>query len=81
MTQPQSILNDTLLSAKQLAALLGKTPVALAYWRYQGIGPRYITVFRKALYRASDVDKWLAECATGNQSTAPVSTGRDNKEA
>lgn len=51
-----------LLTPSDLGAKLGKSRAALANWRYQGLGPRFIKLGPKAVrYRVSDVEAWLDE--------------------
>lgn len=53
-------MSSQLLTADEVAARLRKKAKTLANWRSQGIGPAYLKVEGGVLYRASDVDKWLA---------------------
>lgn len=44
-----------------------RTPVAtLRYWRHLGTGPRSGRVGRRVVYRAQDVEAWLAEQLAGD---------------
>jgi predicted DNA-binding transcriptional regulator AlpA len=53
-------MDEKLLTPGDLEALLGKPKAALANWRYQGLGPRFIKLGPKAVrYRAKDVESWL----------------------
>ncbi|ALU40952.1 hypothetical protein AS188_00415 [Kocuria flava] len=56
------MLNDTsqLLTPAELAKHLHSAPATLAQWRYRGKGPKFVKVGRKVLYRASDVNDWIA---------------------
>ena len=54
---------DKLLSAEELAELIG-VPLGTVYkWNYAGGGPPMIKVGRHARYRPGDVDRWLEEKA------------------
>ena len=52
-------MKTDLMAPAELAAKLGKSPAALAQWRYLGRGPRFIKLGRNIRYRTSDVDAWL----------------------
>lgn len=68
---------DSLLTERQLAALLGigsRTPEA---WRLRGGGPPYIKVGRLVRYRRADVDNWLQDQTRNSTSDA----GRTTEEA
>lgn len=49
---------DTRLNTKQVAALLKVTPVTVANWRKQKIGPRWYRRVRKIFYLKVDVESW-----------------------
>lgn len=44
---------------KEVAAVLHTTEQGLAQMRYRGMGPKFIKVNRKVLYRWSDVNAYL----------------------
>ena len=78
---------STLLTSEQAGAYLHVDARTLANWRYLGRGPRYIRSGARALYRLSDVDRWLeahtfehaaAERAArvGKRATRQTPTGR-----
>jgi excisionase family DNA binding protein len=48
-----------LLSTKQLAAALGKSPRTVEDWRAQKRGPKWVKVGGHVRYRTEDVEKWL----------------------
>ena len=50
--------ND-LLTERQLADELQKSPASLARWRRNGTGPRWLRVGKTPMYRWSDVESWL----------------------
>jgi hypothetical protein len=45
--------------SKEVAAVLHTTEQGLAQLRYRGMGPKFIKVNRKVLYRWSDVNAYL----------------------
>lgn len=50
------------LTGKQLVELYPfLNENTLRYWRHMGRGPASFTVAGRALYRRSEVDRWLAE--------------------
>jgi hypothetical protein len=49
-----------MISEKELAARLDRTPRMVQNWRYAGVGPPFVQIGRKVLYRLDDVRKWLA---------------------
>ena len=52
--------ND-LLTERQLADELHKSPATLARWRRAGTGPPWLRVGKSPMYRWADVERWLAE--------------------
>lgn len=68
----QGVLVDKLLSAEELAELIG-VPLGTVYrWNYAGGGPPMIKVGRHARYRPGDVDRWLDEKARHSASSGRV---------
>lgn len=58
--------DDTLLSPKRVAALLGVSPRALEAWRLRGEGPSFIRISSRCIrYRRSDVEAWLDQRVHG----------------
>jgi hypothetical protein len=55
---PNYAPND-LLTERQLADELHKSPATLARWRRTGAGPRWVRVGKSPLYRWADVERWL----------------------
>lgn len=49
-----------LISAKDLAAQLGVSPVTLQLWRRHSKGPAYVRVGKSIFYRPQDVEEWIA---------------------
>lgn len=55
-------MSTELIDPPELGKRLGKSTAALANWRYQGLGPRFIKLGPKAVrYRVRDVEAWLDE--------------------
>jgi excisionase family DNA binding protein len=50
---------EPLLTATEVAAMLGIPTSTLANWRYQGLGPRYLRIGRHVRYLVEDVDDWI----------------------
>lgn len=49
-----------LYGTRQAAALLGVSVETLASWRWRGVGPSYIKVGSRVMYRGSAIDAYLA---------------------
>lgn len=54
-------MNDPLLLADEVAALIRVEPMTLYTWRHREVGPRSFKVGRRVVYRESAVLAWLAE--------------------
>jgi hypothetical protein len=57
------------MSAGELAVVLGVTPGSLAQDRYRGCGIPYVKIGRRVRYLAADVADYLAAHRTGGDST------------
>ena len=60
----EDIAKDQLLNTKQVAGFLGVKPQTVRLWRHRGKGPHYVRLggrYGRVLYRAQDVDSWLAQ--------------------
>ena len=53
--------DDRLLSRQEVAELTSLSYFTLAAWASTKQGPEFIKVGRRALYRRSSVERWLAE--------------------
>jgi predicted site-specific integrase-resolvase len=51
-------VSDTRLSQQQLAERWGLSPKTLERWRVQGIGPVYIRLPGRVVYRLEDVEAY-----------------------
>ncbi len=49
-----------LLTQQRLSDLIDVSERSLERWRVEGTGPAFVKAGRKVLYRAVDVDDWLA---------------------
>lgn len=54
------------------------TTATLKKWRTKGIGPKFIRVGRRVLYRGSDINAWLSSRTVShtNSRMVPMSTGQ-----
>lgn len=48
-----------LLDDEQAAAILRRSPRTLSRWRSKGIGPNYVNVRGRPLYRERDLAEWI----------------------
>jgi excisionase family DNA binding protein len=51
---------DSLLSTREAAALLGVPRRTLEGWRLRGNGPRFVRMPRAVRYRREDLETWVA---------------------
>ena len=59
---------DPLLTVRDLAEYLGLPVGTLYTWRYRGRGPLGFRVGRHVRYRQSDVDGWIQQQMSGENS-------------
>jgi DNA-binding transcriptional MerR regulator len=52
---------DELLTPSEVADRVRRPHNTLKYWRAMGLGPRSANIGGRVLYRASDVESWIAE--------------------
>jgi predicted DNA-binding transcriptional regulator AlpA len=57
----RDLQDDRLLSRQEVAELTSLSYFTLAAWASTKQGPEFIKVGRRALYRRSSVERWLAE--------------------
>ena len=50
---------SAMLTASELAALIGKNVRTLANWRCARIGPRFVKIGNSVWYRVNDVENWI----------------------
>jgi predicted DNA-binding transcriptional regulator AlpA len=77
---PAAPNSPSLLTAAQLATLLGVRDQTLAEWRVLGTGPRFVRLSARAIrYRRADVDAWLdaqARASTRDTGATPPAVPR-----
>ena len=62
-------MRQILLTEAEAAAYLRLTRRALQAWRYQGRGPRFVKISRRAVrYRLGDLDSFIEECLRSSTS-------------
>jgi hypothetical protein len=54
-------MESTTLSTPDAAAYVGLATETLIKYRYRGVGPAFIRLGRRVLYRPRDLDAWLEE--------------------
>lgn len=52
---------EKLLTSLDLAQVLGVQPTTVNWWRWKGVGPRYVRVGRTIRYRPGDIEKFMKE--------------------
>ena len=55
-----------LLDMDETAQRLKRPVATLRWWRHRGEGPRSFLLGRRVMYRAADVDAWIAEHYTAD---------------
>lgn len=58
---------EKLLTADQLAELVGVPAKTIADWRSRSIGPAFVRVGRHVRYRPADVEAWLSKQAAASR--------------
>ena len=53
--------NDTLLTIKEVAAIVRAPEGTVRYWRFMGTGPRSIKIGKRVCFWKSDVLQWLED--------------------
>ena len=53
--------DDTLLTIKEVAAIVRAPEGTVRYWRFMGTGPRSIKVGKRVCFWKSDVLQWLED--------------------
>jgi len=62
-----TIADPALMTTKELAVFLRKTPAAIRQMRYRGDAPRGFRRGRDTLYRRTEVMRWLAAQEAGDR--------------
>lgn len=55
-------MSDALFTTAEVAEKLRIPPATLRWWRHVDRGPKSFKVGRRVVYRASEVDAYLATC-------------------
>ena len=53
--------DDTLLTIKEVAAIVRAPEGTVRYWRFMGTGPRSIKIGKRVCFWKSDVLQWLED--------------------
>lgn len=61
------IADSPLMTTKELAKLLKKSPAAIRQLRYRGLAPKGFRRGRETLYRTTEVERWLAAQEAGDR--------------
>ena len=71
---------DTLLNANQASVVLGGLAVrTLQKWRWEGKGPKYVKVGRRAMYRLRDLSDYIgAQTRSSTSDPGPVAGARQS---
>lgn len=72
-----TLQQQTLLTQKQAAELLGLSPRTLEAWRLRGTSPPYLKLGVAVRYRLTDLHEWMAERC--RLSTSDDGSGRDEQ--
>ena len=62
MANPKDIDVKELLTTREVATMLGKSPFTISSWRSQKKNLHYIKTGGSIRYRREDVDAYLAKC-------------------
>lgn len=62
-----TIADSPLMTTKEVARLIRKSPAALRQMRYRGDGPRGFRSGRDTLYRRAEVERWLRAQEAGDR--------------
>jgi hypothetical protein len=54
-------MDDEMLTTRDVSKEYKLTESSLEKWRVAGVGPNYLKLSRKVMYRRSDVERWLNE--------------------
>jgi len=65
-------MSDPYLDQTELSARWRVSPRTLERWRWHGLGPPYLKIGQKVLYRRQDVEGFELACLQSEQATAPT---------
>lgn len=57
------VTRNEFYTTKEVAMRCGVSPRTVEGWRNNGLGPHYLYVGARIMYKVSDVDQWLADSA------------------
>ena len=73
-------MSQTFLSQNQLAARWGLSPRTFEGWRWRGVGPAFLKLGGRVVYRLEDVRAYEAECLHLN-TAGPIGSMKNVGEA
>lgn len=62
LMRKETKMNLTHFNQKQLAELWGVSQATLERWRHEGIGPKYLKLSGRIIYRKTDIDAYEEFC-------------------
>ena len=54
-------MDNEMLTTRDVSKQYKLTESSLEKWRVAGVGPEYMKLSRKVMYRRTDVERWLSE--------------------
>jgi predicted site-specific integrase-resolvase len=63
------------LNQKQLATRWGVSEVTLERWRSEGIGPKFLKLRGRVIYRQVDIEAYKESCRTTSTKTVAAQVG------
>ncbi len=73
---PGSAEDGVLFTEEEAAKRLRQPERTLQYWRWQGMGPRYVKQGRRVTYRREALDDWISKQERGTTSEKSSKTRR-----
>lgn len=76
-------MDDDMLTTRDVSREYRLTESSLEKWRVAGVGPAYLKLSRRVMYRRSDVEQWLADNRRSSTSDPglPKGTARERETA
>lgn len=65
---------DRLLTISEVAERLRRPEATLRWWRHVGVGPRSARLRGRVVYRAGDVEEWIAAEFDAESPSAAISS-------
>ena len=69
-TQTQVAIVPRILSSRMAAAYLNRSPITLRKWRRCGLGPVFVLLNGRPVYRPDDLDRFIETLASAPQLAA-----------